>query len=65
MSKDPEFLNYMNTWLTLKKNDGFKEEQYKLWIMGQTSVAAPAEPRWSILDNVLQWGKKSKSQKTD
>jgi proton glutamate symport protein len=57
---DPEFLNYMNTWLTLKKNDGFKEQQYNLWIMGETSVAAPAEPRWSILDNVLHWGKNSR-----
>ncbi|MDN3507159.1 MAG: cation:dicarboxylase symporter family transporter [Simkaniaceae bacterium] len=53
---DPEFLCYLNSWLTLKENDGFKEDQYKLWIMGQTAAAAPSERRWSFLDNVLEWG---------
>lgn len=56
---DPEFLCYMNSWLTLKENDGFKNEQYKLWIMGKTAVAAPPAPRWSFLDNVLEWGQNS------
>lgn len=53
---DPEFLCYLNSWLSLKENDGFKDEQYKLWIMGKTAVATPREPRWSFLDNVLEWG---------
>jgi len=56
---DPEFLCYLNSWLTLKENDGFKEEQYKLWIMGKTAAAAPPERRWSFLDNVLEWGQSS------
>ncbi len=55
----PEFLCYLNSWLALKDNDGFKEEQYKLWIMGKTAVAAPPERRWSFLDNVLEWGQNS------
>lgn len=54
---DPEFLNYLNSWLTLKINDGFKDTQYNLWILGKTGVASPPEPRWSILDNVLKWNK--------
>lgn len=54
---DPEFLCYLNSWLTLKENDGFKEEQYNLWILGKTATAAPPEPRWSFLDNVLEWGR--------
>ncbi len=54
--QDPEFLCYLNSWLTLKNNGGFKEEQYHLWIMGKTAVAAPPAPRWSVLDNVLEWG---------
>ena len=54
---DPEFLCYMNSWLTIKENEGFHSEQYDLWILGKTQKAAPLEPRWSILDNVLHWGK--------
>lgn len=61
---DPEFLNFLNTWLTLKANDGFKDAQYSLWIMGKTGVAGPAEPRWSILDNVLHWGNTHSVSKT-
>lgn len=53
---DPEFLCYLNSWLTLKANVGFKEEQYDLWIRGRTQAAAPPEPRWSFMDNVLHWG---------
>lgn len=58
---DPEFLSYLNSWLTLKTNDGFKEAQYNVWILGKTGVATPPEPRWSILDNVIKWGKSSKN----
>lgn len=54
---DPEFLCYINSWLSLKESEGFKESQYRLWIMGKTGVAAPPNPRWSIMDNVLFWGK--------
>jgi ABC-type amino acid transport substrate-binding protein len=54
---DPEFLSYLNTWLTLKTNDGFKDAQYNVWILGKTGVATPSQPRWSILDNVIGWGK--------
>lgn len=56
---DPEFLCYLNAWLGLKKNEGFKEDQYQLWIMGKTAVAAPSSRRWSVIDNVLFWGKNS------
>lgn len=52
---DAEFLCYLNSWINLKENDGFKNEQYKLWIMGKTAVAAPPQPRWSFLDNVILW----------
>jgi len=54
---DPEFLCYLNAWLKLKESEGFKDEQYSLWIMGKTAVAAPSIPRWSIMDNVLFLGK--------
>lgn len=49
------FLNYLNLWLELKKNDGFTDHQYDLWILGKTETATPVESRWSILKNILQW----------
>lgn len=55
---DHEFLCYMNSWLKLKENDGFKQQQYNLWILGQTHEAAPPEPRWSILDYFLRKAKR-------
>ncbi len=56
---DSEFLCYLNSWLRLKENEGYKQQQYNLWILSQTQVAAPLEPRWSVLDNVLHWGQNS------
>jgi hypothetical protein len=49
------FLNYLNLWLILKKNEGFADNQYNLWILGKTQSIAAEEPRWSILHNVLHW----------
>lgn len=49
------FLSYLNTWLTLKDNDGFKDQQYNLWILGHTNEVVPVEPRWSIMQDVLHW----------
>jgi proton glutamate symport protein len=49
------FLNYLNQWLRLKKNEGFTKSQYDLWVLGQTESATKAEPRWSIIRDVLHW----------
>ncbi|MCX6987886.1 MAG: cation:dicarboxylase symporter family transporter [Chlamydiae bacterium] len=51
----PQFLNYLNQWLSLKETSGFQQKQYDLWVLGKTEIAAPYEPRWSILKNVLKW----------
>lgn len=51
----PRFLHYLNQWLELKKAQGFTERQTELWIKGKTEIAAPVEPRWSIVRNVLNW----------
>ncbi|NGX39664.1 MAG: C4-dicarboxylate transport protein [Chlamydiae bacterium] len=51
---DSEFLCYLNTWLSLKEKDGYKKQQYDLWILGKTQVAAPPEKRWSLLDQLLK-----------
>lgn len=50
---DPELLCYLNSWMNLKDSDGFKQQQYNLWIEGKTQEAAPPQPRWSILDNLI------------
>lgn len=49
------FRCYLETWLTLKDNEGFKEQQYNLWILGQTHEIIPLQRRWSILQDVLHW----------
>ncbi len=52
------FLNFLNQWLTLKKNEGFTQAQYNLWVLGKTETATDQKtPRWSILRNVLHWKK--------
>jgi len=54
-SQDSQFLHYLNQWLELKKNAGYTQKQYDLWIKGKTEIAAQPEPRWSIIRNVLHW----------
>lgn len=51
----PRFINYLNQWLKLKQTQGFTERQYDLWVKGRTEIAAPNEPRWSVVRNVLHW----------
>ena len=44
---------FVNTWIALKRKDGTLDAAYKHWILGQD--AAPRQPRWSIVRNVLHW----------
>lgn len=53
-----KFLTYLRQWLNLKEINGFKTEQYNLWILGRTKAAEEEVPRWSILRNVLHWENK-------
>jgi Na+/H+-dicarboxylate symporter len=50
---DHAFAGFINTWISLKREDGTLEVLYKYWILGQN--AAPQRPRWSIIRNVLHW----------
>lgn len=54
-SNSPRFLAYLNQWLALKKDQGYTQKQYNLWILGKTNIVALQEPRWSIVRNVLHW----------
>jgi Na+/H+-dicarboxylate symporter len=50
---DQALANMVNTWIELKKRDGTIAALYDYWILGRN--AAPKEPRWSIMRNVLHW----------
>ncbi len=45
----------VNTWITLKENDGTIHDLYDYWVLGRGAVKR--EPRWSIIRNVLGWVK--------
>jgi ABC-type amino acid transport substrate-binding protein len=47
------YAEYMNTWLTLKKDNGFLKKAYQYWIFGIDPK--PKEPRWSVVRNVFGW----------
>ena len=53
--RDQAFATFVNTWIELKRKDGTIDGLYKYWILGQD--AAPKQPRWSIIRNVLHWTK--------
>ena len=52
-NNSPLFLNFLNYWLELKKNDGFEQHLYNQWILARPEP--DDTPRWSILRNVLHW----------
>jgi len=49
-----EFVQFMNTWLELKKDNGFRQKVYDYWILGKNTKKS--KPRWSVMSNVLGWG---------
>jgi Na+/H+-dicarboxylate symporter/ABC-type amino acid transport substrate-binding protein len=50
---DQELADYVNVFIDLKKRDGTLKKLYDYWVLGQ--FAAKAQPRWSIIRNVLHW----------
>ncbi len=47
------YLNFMDTWLELKRKNGQIAEAYDRWILGQG--ASKRQPRWSVIRDVLHW----------
>jgi len=45
----------VDTWIDLKRKDGTIDDLFGHWILGRN--AQPKPRRWSILDDVLQWGR--------
>jgi len=51
--RDQYLAAFVNTWIALKRKDGTLDAAFKYWILGRD--AAPRQPRWSIIRNVLHW----------
>ena len=50
---DESWIRFVNTWIGLKKRDGFIDTLYDQWIRGR--AASRKAPRWSIIRDVLHW----------
>jgi hypothetical protein len=50
---DPAWSRYVDTWVALKKRDGFVDALYEQWIEGR--AASRPRPRWSVIRDVLHW----------
>jgi hypothetical protein len=50
---DREWVDFVDTWIELKKKDRTIARLYDYWILGRSAVER--EPRWSIMRNVLHW----------
>jgi len=50
---ETELVQYMNTWLKLKKYNGFQDKVYNYWILGKNP--GNKKPRWSVLHDVFGW----------
>jgi len=51
--RSPLMLKALNTWLLIERETGGIRELEKYWIEGRRD--AVAEPRWSVIRNVLGW----------
>jgi proton glutamate symport protein len=47
------FLQFLNSWLYLKQEQGFQDQMTKYWIDGITPKSQ--QPRWSVIRDVLHW----------
>lgn len=48
-----DYVQFIDTWLQLKKDNGFQQKIYDYWILGQNPKAK--QPRWSVMSDVLGW----------
>lgn len=46
--------SFLNNWLSLKEQSGFKKRMEQYWIKGEDISTPP--PRWSVIQDVLHWG---------
>jgi len=51
--RQADYVQFINTWLQLKHDNGFQQKVYNYWILGENPQAK--KPRWSIMRDVLDW----------
>jgi ABC-type amino acid transport substrate-binding protein len=51
--RDQEWVQFVNTWIELKRRDGTIDALYGHWILGKQ--AGKRQPRWSMIRDVLGW----------
>jgi ABC-type amino acid transport substrate-binding protein len=51
--RDQEWVQFVNTWIELKRRDGTIDALYGHWVLGKQ--AGKRQPRWSIVRDVLHW----------
>jgi Na+/H+-dicarboxylate symporter/ABC-type amino acid transport substrate-binding protein len=49
-----DLLVVLNSWLLMKKDEGFIDALYSHWMLGEAAEAEKL-PRWSVIRNVLGW----------
>jgi Na+/H+-dicarboxylate symporter len=57
------WIEFLNNWLSLKQQSGFKNNMTRYWLKGEDIQEHP--PRWSILRNVLHWVDTERDAKID
>jgi ABC-type amino acid transport substrate-binding protein len=50
---DTEFTKYINTYISLKRNDGTFDQLYKYWVEGKD--VERDKKHWSVIKDVLHW----------
>jgi len=48
-----DYVQFINTWLQLKEENGQLKLIYDYWILGENPKAK--KPRWSVMKDVLGW----------
>ena len=51
--RDQDWLQFVNTWIELKRRDGTIDALYGHWVLGKQ--AGKHAPRWSVIRDVLHW----------
>ncbi len=48
-----DYIQFVDTWLGLKEENGYIQQVYNYWILGDNPKAK--KPRWSVMRDVLGW----------
>ena len=52
-NRDEQMTDFLEHWITLRRDDGTVNEYYDYWILGKS--ARNQKPRWCVIRDVLHW----------